>query len=419
MVLSEEKKKEYMKRLLLSRMRLLCKNGFYGLLLMHMPFKIDERCKNAATDGKYIIFGPNYLDELNDSELDYVLMHEVLHVALQHCFRKGDRDPERYNKACDIIVNSNILYSSGMDEKSITLRKYGGPCMHQTPDGKEGYLFSAEEVYTLLLEEPEPQKGEKNLGRGKHLGDGDPDNWDDHTPWDDNNEIPEDEKKEQADKWKQHIKNAATALAVKANDKDNGVGSIPKFAERMLKELRKSQLDWRFILNDFIQEEVVDYSFNPPDRRFDGYDFFLPDFNDKDEFVKDILFMIDTSGSMSVEDITVVYSEVKGAIDMFDGKLTGWLGFFDAGVVEPKPFVNEKEFQVIHPVGGGGTSFHVVLECARNFPDELACLIILTDGYAPFPDEELANGIPVLWILTTEDVEPPWGRLARVKVENK
>jgi len=323
MVLSEEKKKEYMKRLLLSRMRLLCKNGFYGLLLMHMPFKIDERCKNAATDGKYIIFGPNYLDGLNDSELDYVLMHEVLHVALQHCFRKGDRDPERYNKACDIIVNSNILYSNGMDEKSITLRKYGGPCMHQTPDGKEGYLFSADEVYTLLPEEPEPQKGEKNLGTGKRLGDGDPDNWDDHTQWDDNNEIPEDEKKEQENKWKQHIKNAATALAVKANDKDNGVGSIPKFAERMLKELRKSQLDWRFILNDFIQEEIVDYSFNPPDRRFDGYDFFLPDFNDKDEFVKDILFMIDTSGSMSEEDITVVYSEVKGAIDMFDGKLTG------------------------------------------------------------------------------------------------
>ena len=36
MVLSDEKKKEYRKRLLLSRLRILCNNGFYGLLLMHM-----------------------------------------------------------------------------------------------------------------------------------------------------------------------------------------------------------------------------------------------------------------------------------------------------------------------------------------------------------------------------------------------
>ena len=42
MVLSDEKKKEYLKRLMLSRMRILCNNGFYGLLLMHMIYSIDE-----------------------------------------------------------------------------------------------------------------------------------------------------------------------------------------------------------------------------------------------------------------------------------------------------------------------------------------------------------------------------------------
>ena len=42
MVLSNEKKKEYVKRLVMSRMRLLINNGFYGLLLMHMIYSIDE-----------------------------------------------------------------------------------------------------------------------------------------------------------------------------------------------------------------------------------------------------------------------------------------------------------------------------------------------------------------------------------------
>lgn len=66
-------------------------------------------------------------------------------------------------------------------------------------------------------------------------------------------------------------------------------------------------------MNDFIQEEVVDYSFAPPDRRFDDSPFFLPDFNGKEDRVEDILFMIDTSGSMSDDMIAAAYSEVKGA----------------------------------------------------------------------------------------------------------
>ena len=38
MGLSEEKVRGYMRRLLLSRMRILNSHGFYGLLLMHMRY---------------------------------------------------------------------------------------------------------------------------------------------------------------------------------------------------------------------------------------------------------------------------------------------------------------------------------------------------------------------------------------------
>ena len=138
MVLSDEKKKEYIKRLLLSRMRILCNNGFYGLLFMHMIYSIDENCETAATDGRRIFFGPKFLDELCDPELDFIMMHEILHVVLQHCLRQGDRDNEQFNIACDIVVNSNILLSENMNLKSITLKKYG-ESMHLAPDGKEGY----------------------------------------------------------------------------------------------------------------------------------------------------------------------------------------------------------------------------------------------------------------------------------------
>ena len=399
MVLSDEKKKEYMKRLLLSRMRILVNNGFYGLLLMHMVYSIDENCETAATDGKRIFFGPKFLDDISDSELDFIMMHEILHVVLQHCFRDGDRDREQFNIACDIVVNSNILLSNNMDLKTITLKEYG-ESMHIAPDGKEGYEYTAEQVYAMLPPSSSIQ-GEK---AGEPV-------WDDHTRW-----GMDEEDDTLRDVWVKHLEDACEAISIR--DPSNQRGIIPLFAERLLKKLRKSQTDWRTILNDFVQEEIVDYSFTPPDRRFDDIPFFLPDFNDKDDIVEDILFMIDTSASMSDDMITAAYSEVKGAIDQYDGKLKGWLGFFDAAIVEPKPFENEEEFRIIKPAGGGGTDFQIIFEYVHKYmSDKLpASIIILTDGFAPFPKEKLAMGIPVLWLLNNEEVEPKWGKVARIVV---
>ena len=162
----------------------------------------------------------------------------------------------------------------------------------------------------------------------------------------------------------------------------------------------------------------MDYSFTSPDRRYDESPFFLPDFNEKDDLVQDILFMINTSGSMSDDMITAAYSEVKGAIDQFDGKLKGWLGFFDAAIIEPKPFISIEEFKIIKPVGGGGTDFHIIFKYVHShMRDNLpASIIILTDGFAPFPKEKLSMGIPVLWLLNNEGVNPSWGKVARIKI---
>ena len=110
MALSDEKVKGYIKRLLLSRMRILANNGFYGLLLMHMKYSLDESCETAYTDGERIAFSPAFVDELTDAELDFVMMHEILHVALRHCKRTGNRDPFLFNIACNLMssFSSNI-----------------------------------------------------------------------------------------------------------------------------------------------------------------------------------------------------------------------------------------------------------------------------------------------------------------------
>lgn len=430
MEISNEKARQYINRLLLARMRILCNHGFYGLLLMHMIYSIDEGCETAYTDGERIAFSPTFLEELSDKELDFVMMHEILHVVLQHCLRGEDKDNERYNIAADIVINSTIMHENDDKASSITLSKYG-ESMHIAPDGKEGYLYTAEEVYEMLQSKQkdsdsgnEKSKKAGNVaskkGRAgkvqqsrKNMDKPVAKRWDDHSQW---GKFEEDSRLR--DVW---VKNFAECCeAINVRDKSNNRGTLPMFAQRMLEKLKKPQTDWRTILNDFIQEEICDYSFSPPDRRFQDSPFFLPDFNEmgKNDNVSDILFFIDTSGSISDNDMTTAFSEIKGAIDQYDGKLKGWLGFFDAAIIEPKPFSSFEEFIVIKPAGGGGTDFQIIFEYVDQHMKgkEPNCIIILTDGYAPFPKEELANDIPVLWLINNQDVTPPWGKVARFTV---
>lgn len=406
MELSSNKIKEYTKRLMLSKMRILCNNGFYGLLLMHMKYGLDAECGTAYTDGKVIRFDPKFLDELNDDELDFIMMHEILHVALKHCFRGRELEKELYNIACDIVVNSNILLSNNMDTRTITLRS-DGEAMHLAPNGKEGYEYTAEEVYNML---------QKNLGmnNAKLQSNGKTKNTtniiDNHTKW---QQIEKNEELEEL--WISRLDEVSKTIEIR--DSIINRETMPAFAQRRLKELKNAQTDWREILIDFLHEEVVDYSFMPPDRRFDDCPFFLPDFNDKDIKPENILFMIDTSASMKDDMVTAAYSEVKGAIEQFNGKLIGMLGFFDAVVIEPVPFENEEEFEMIKAIGGGGTNFQIIFNYVKEYmTDNLpVSIIILTDGYAPFPKESEAMGIPVIWLLNNEKVNLSWGKVARIK----
>lgn len=396
MSLTSEEVKKYTQKLLLSRFRILNRHGFYGLLLMHMRFGLDEECNTAYTDGYRINFSPVFLESLSNDEVDFVLMHEILHVVLKHCFRGRKVDPYLFNIACDIVVNSNILYSKNMNLKYITLEKYG-ESMHLAPNGKEGYLYTAEEVYNMLIKDSLSKNSGKSV-KG--------DSFDDHSHWeeaDDDFTI---------DEWEKRVIDAAESSA----KRDTSVGNIPLGVQRYISSLKNATIDWRMLLNDFISLEVGDYSFTPPDRRMDG-PFFMPDFNEmveKEDDPKEILFMIDTSGSVNSNQITQAYSEIKGALEQFTS-LTGYLGFFDYVVYEPQEFSSIEDILEIIPKGGGGTNFFAVFEYVNNLENKPKAIIILTDGYARFPKESVRNGIPVIWVMNNDKVTPPWGEVARMK----
>lgn len=504
----DNKTREIVQRLQAIRVKMLREQPFYAVLLMHLRFALDESTPTLYTDGERIAFNPYFVDELDDFQLQFVLMHEILHVALGHCTsEEKDFNHKAYNIACDIVVNSNIMYSLGLIKEKVDylgnksgyeVKKEveidGEPLIHKAPNGIEGVELDAKEVYALLLEaypklknEEETLDGNENDNaydakkndenasaddkNGNPLNneedndegnedqngnDGDDENgdsggdndssdgksknkrtkgkgqkspnfntFDDHSFWD----VSSDSGGEQSEEnqiWTSRMVEA-TEIAEKISDEylsikeaHKGFGGPPLGAKRLLKEMLEPQTDWRTILENFIQEEVNDYSFSPPDRRFEDSPFFLPDFNEKDTYIKNIVFLIDTSGSISDSMIQRAYSEIKGAVDQLGNKFEGYIVFCDHLTYDLQPFCEETDLSKIIPKGGGGNDFggniRDVLEAMKDEPPE--CMIFITDGYDTFPDESVTKGIPFLWLITNTDVEPPWGKVARLTAED-
>ena len=401
------------KKIYLSKLRLLSHHGFFGSLLIGMNFVLvtdEELFKNstgAATDGKTIYFKPEELEAYSNQDLDIVIMHELLHIALKHVYRNKHFNKELYNRACDIVVNSNIKHCLGLEDKEPLLVN-GMPLEHKTPTGKEGKLYSAEEVYDMLLDgemmNPKSSRNKNNSCGNNQI--------DDHDTWDEAGELDDYEE----DLLDQRILKAYEIADAQSKASSIGRGTIPLGIERHIKALREPQINWKEYLQAFIQENIADYSFSPPDRRFQDSDFILPDLNETEVSVKNILFMVDTSGSMSTKNITDCYSEINGAIQQYNGKLQGYIGFFDAGVANVVEFGYDTDVTKIVPYGGGGTDFSAIFKYVKNnMRDNLpSSIIILTDGYCPWPDEKDTLGIPVLWIINNEDMTPPYGKVARI-----
>lgn len=411
-----------------SRARLLESHPFFALLLMYLKFVAVRGMKKMSTNGRCIYFSPDFLDKLYTYELDYILCHQIMHIIDGHIRRPIDHDDDNYHFACDISVNTS-LYQCGF-----TAERYPhlGEIQRKIP-GEHCNIskMTVEEIYTHL---PYSLYIFDEIVRSRYLVDNDI-CWSDKDDTGNFGEIildiedidgilkessatgsssssgDEDAEME----WKARVQFAARLMGT-ARPEGDGSDNIPDFVKRMIKKMKEPIVDWKKILNVFLQERTCDYSFSPPDRRFSDTGFFLPDFNEKDFVSKEILFMVDTSGSVKDDELAMVYSEIKGAIEQFAGKLTGKLGFFDVDVTPPLPFETVNDLMNIIPYGGGGTDFSAIFDfLKRNNSEDLpACIVIFTDGNAPYPDESEAMGIPVLWIINNFIHTPPWGRITRI-----
>ncbi len=408
-------------KILRSRSRLTCEYPFFAVLLMYLKFVAVTDIKKISTDGVGVFFSPQYLDKLREYELDYLLCHQVMHIVNGDIW--SESEGETYHWACDILLNVK-LEELGFNLSSCT---HLGFLHSEIPVGVSAEGLSAEEIFLRL---PYDLRIFDERLKNRYLADGS-DCWngkyrvgkDAVTVLEANSldsffKDPVSGGEENAEGLKEAWKTLALSVAGELKKSPSlGKGEQSLFMKRIIEGVSKPKADWKNILNSFIRQNVSDYSFTPPDRRFSDSEYFLPDFNEKDVAETDILFMVDTSSSVESEALSRVYSEILGAIELFNGKINGKIGFFDVEVIPPvRSFCSKDELLNIIPVGGGGTDFECVFDFLEESSKEYlpACLVVFTDGECDYPDEKRAMGVPVLWIISDPENTPPWGRVVRI-----
>ena len=95
-----------------AKIKLLFNQPFFGTLVMHLPL-VDATqsgwCPTAAVDGRNIYYNSEFLKKLDVDEIQFVLCHEILHVAFDHFGRRSHRDPSWWNMANDYVINAALI----------------------------------------------------------------------------------------------------------------------------------------------------------------------------------------------------------------------------------------------------------------------------------------------------------------------
>lgn len=89
----------------------------------------DEFCKTMCVSESKMYYNVGFVASLTLGELTFVLMHEVLHIAMMHVARCNKRDPRLWNVATDLYINELLLHDFDLEpgvEKEISVRNPNG-----------------------------------------------------------------------------------------------------------------------------------------------------------------------------------------------------------------------------------------------------------------------------------------------------
>lgn len=391
-------------KLITARIGLLLRAPFFGNLATRMNLvNGDAWLPTAATDGRRFYYNSQFVNSLPLKQLEFLVGHEVLHAVYDHMGRRGNRDPKLWNIADDYCVNWDLVEQKIGDKIPSALydQKYKGMSAEEVYDDlyENADKINIDQLMKQLLDEHLDGEGDED-GEGNDGEDKDKSGHSNGRP-----KLSEEEKKEIRDEIKEAVMAAATAV---------GAGNLPGGVKRMIKDLIDPVLDWRELLQQQIESTIKsDFSWSRPSRRSWHMDAVMPAMKPGTQI--DVVIGIDTSGSITDNDLRVFLSEIKGIMEVYDEyKITvmGW----DTAVHNVGTFTSDnlEDIATFNPGGGGGTDPHCVWEYLVENSIEPKKLIMFTDfcffGWSP---QEVEVYCDTVWIIKgNKEAVPEFGAYA-------
>lgn len=373
-----------------ARARMMITQPFFASLMASTPWIETTDVPTAGTDMKKIYFNPDFFANMPVDEVMGVIAHEVMHIALEHGMRQQSRNHVLWNMACDFAINP-ILKECGM---VLPARHLDDPQFHK---------MSAGEIYDKLQQMADKARksgktGDPTDGAAKSgMPECDPNLQGDLQTPDDGNGDPA----EQA-KMRQQIQQKVAQAANIARM----AGKVPGGLEGLINDILDPKVPWPDVLRDYMLAQVKDdESWSRRNRRFNNI--YLP--ARYSECMDKVVVIGDSSGSMFCQDdLDKMAAEINGVFEMTQPRELRLI-WADTRVASDEVF-EAGDIVLVAPKGGGGTDMRVPLKYVEQYDPDF--VILITDGYTPWPDS-----VPYpLIVVCTQDATPPDGLGQVVKV---
>lgn len=419
---------------------------FYGYILLYINIEEDEDIPSVGIDvhGK-LKYNPEWVNDLTEQQMKGVFEHEALHLIFQHLKRREtytDKDRQIIFElwaVCEDMVVNDILISEGQNlpegikpqRHRYTMNINGQVYTVKNIDEKRvEYIF--DEVMSNIDLPKKPQNGQKGQdgqqGDGQGQGNGqqedegqgngqgqdgkgqEQEQETDIPQGFDKHERPSKEEEEEKEKKDDDEATDWRKVFVQAKENAKMKGNLPAGIERRCEELFQERINWKSILYRHISQTIpFDYTWQRPSRRSESIGVYLP--RTKKESI-DIIVSIDTSASISDNELTEFLSEMKGIADSFQlVNMTVVVCDMEIHHTLELKNANPRDIQNLTTKGGGGTSHEPVFRWIEENKPNARLLIAFTDGMSDFPEKP--RQLKTIWALSGNHIQPdriPFGK---------
>jgi predicted metal-dependent peptidase len=404
-----------------AKCRLLIRHRLFGGLLLEFPIEETTRpdIDTMATDNVKIMYNKGFVEKLNKNQVMTCLLHELQHILFKHFMRfnihnsiKNEADRKQLNFALDYAINSIIINEMATKDNLLEFPK--GILYDEAFKG-----MNAEKILSLLKEEQ--KKNPSKYDQRMQSNAGDFGQFDNHGA---SSEMTGDgvaSTKKKTGKSLQDQMNDIdkkifkTASSLREKEKGDVPAEIQRLIDEYMEEL-EGHINWKRFIKRKIQEiGRGQYTTAKVNRAYLPYGLYLPG---QTGSKAKVALALDTSGSISQEDIIEFVGELKSMLRMmpFLEIILYGCDSIIHGKTRIKGLKNFRNDVNKVLTGGGGTSFIPVFEdLAKHKDKDIKALFYFTDGYGDQNQIEQAVGKfnwETFWVLQkgNREIEFPFGQ---------